>query len=279
MTSHWLSVLSAAHPGLRTHFLSLSIPAAVPENLRSKLQNRCMQVRRFDIFPIEAIGKLRQRALLKISIILTKRNQKKVRGYLTGSAYREYREKGTVHGIKVAAGLQESEQFPSGPLYTPSTKAEAGKHDDNIHPSEAAKIVGHDYAERIQKLSLSLYETARKYAMERGIIIADTKFEFGLDRQTDEIVLVDEVITPDSSRFWPAASYEVGRSQESYDKQYLRDWLTDQGLKKKKTVDDGVMMPVDVVCRTQEKYIEAFERITGKKWVDAEVKYTYVSTT
>ena len=202
-----------------------------------------MQVRRLKIFPIEAI----------------------VRGYITGSAWKEYQRSQTVHGLPMPASLQESAPLPQGAIYTPSTKAEAGQNDQNIHPSEAAKIVGQKYASRIEQLALSLYTAARDYAKEKGIIIADTKFEFGLDEESDEVVLVDEVLTPDSSRFWPASKYEVGKEQESYDKQFLRDWLTRSGLKGKQ----GVKMPEDVVKETASKYREAFELLTGGKWEDA----------
>jgi phosphoribosylaminoimidazole-succinocarboxamide synthase len=202
-----------------------------------------MQVRKLKVFPIEVI----------------------VRGYITGSAWKEYKISGTVHGIPIAAGLKEAQAFPQGAIYTPSTKAEAGEHDENIHPSEAAKLVGDKYASRIEELALKLYTTARDYAYERGIIIADTKFEFGLDEETDEVVLVDEVLTPDSSRFWPKEKYEVGRDQESFDKQHLRNWLTREGLKGK----EGVEMPEEIVRETKAKYVEAFEKLTGRKWEEA----------
>lgn len=202
-----------------------------------------MQVRKLKIFPIEAI----------------------VRGYITGSAWKEYQKTNTVHGLPMPSGLQESQAFPQGAIYTPSTKAEAGQNDQNIHPSEAATIVGEKYAQKIEDLALRLYTTARDYAAERGIIIADTKFEFGLDEETDEVVLVDEVLTPDSSRFWPAEKYHLGKEQESYDKQYLRDWLTKGGLKGKQ----GVEMSEDVVRNTATKYREAFEKLTGRQWKDA----------
>lgn len=202
-----------------------------------------MQVRRLKIFPIEAI----------------------VRGYITGSAWKEYQRSGTVHKMPIAAGLRESEAFPQGALYTPSTKAEAGQNDENISVSEAAEIVGAKYAQKIEDLAIKLYTVARDYAAKRGIIIADSKFEFGLDEETDEVVLVDEVLTPDSSRFWPADKYEIGREQMSYDKQFLRDWLTSEGLKGKQ----GVKMPLEIVNKTAEKYREAFEKLTGQKWADA----------
>jgi len=202
-----------------------------------------MQVRRLKIFPVEAI----------------------VRGYITGSAWKEYQRSGTVHKMPIAAGLRESEAFPQGALYTPSTKAEAGQNDENISVSEAAEIVGAKYAQKIEDLAIKLYTVARDYAAKRGIIIADSKFEFGLDEETDEVVLVDEVLTPDSSRFWPADKYEIGREQMSYDKQFLRDWLTSEGLKGKQ----GVKMPQEIVNKTAEKYREAFEKLTGQKWADA----------
>ena len=202
-----------------------------------------MQVRRLKIFPLEAI----------------------VRGYITGSAWKEYKVSGTVHSIPIAAGLKESQAFPQGAIYTPSTKAEAGENDENISPARAAEIVGQEYADRIEKLALGLYTAARDYAKDRGIIIADTKFEFGLDEETDEVVLVDEVLTPDSSRFWPADKYEVGREQESFDKQYLRDWLVKEGLKGKQ----GVRMPENIALETANKYREAFEKLTGGSWEDA----------
>jgi phosphoribosylaminoimidazole-succinocarboxamide synthase len=204
-----------------------------------------MLVRRLKIFPIEAI----------------------VRGYITGSAWKEYQRSQTVHGIPMPAGLRESEAFPNGPIYTPSTKAEAGQNDQNIHPSEAAKLVGPQYASQIESLALSLYTAARDYAKERGIIIADTKFEFGVD-EDGKVVLVDEVLTPDSSRFWRADKYVVGREQESFDKQFLRDWLVREGLKGK----DGVSMPGDVVEGTARKYKEAFEGLTGRRWEDVLVE-------
>lgn len=170
-----------------------------------------------------------------------------------------------MHGIPIAPGLKEAQAFPQGAIYTPSTKAEAGSNDENIHPSRAAEIVGQKYATQIEELALKLYIAARDYAYERGIIIADTKFEFGLDEETDEVVLVDEVLTPDSSRFWPREKYEIGRDQESFDKQYLRNYLTKEGLKGKK----GVEMPEIVVKETRAKYVEAFEKLTGKNWEEA----------
>ncbi|PSK34839.1 Phosphoribosylaminoimidazole-succinocarboxamide synthase [Elsinoe australis] len=245
MTSHWFSLFSQKLPNLQTHLLSTSLPkslSSLPVDLKSQLRNRSMVVRRLKIFPIESI----------------------VRGYITGSGWAEYKRTGTVHGIKMPTGLQESQKLEK-PLWTPSTKAEVGGKDENISPEKAREIVREKYAAKIEEYSIRAYEIARDYAAERGIIIADTKFEFGLDEETDTVVLVDEVLTPDSSRFWPADKYEIGRSQDSYDKQYLRDWLTKEGLKGKEDVE----MPGAVVAQTASKYREAFEKLTGRKWDEA----------
>jgi phosphoribosylaminoimidazole-succinocarboxamide synthase len=181
-----------------------------------------------------------------------------VRGYLAGSGWKEYREKQTVCGIKLPAGLKESSELPQ-PIFTPATKAETG-HDENITFDEASRMVGSEIAERARASSLKLYEFARDYARKRGIIIADTKFEFGtLD---GELILIDEVLTPDSSRFWPADQYAPGKSQPSFDKQFVRDYL--ETLDWNKT-PPGPTLPDDVVAKTQGKYLEAYERLTGKK--------------
>lgn len=219
-----------------------ALPAAIQkdEALQAQIADRSLLVRKYKLVPLEVI----------------------VRGYITGSAWSEYKKSGTVHGIKVPEGLQESEQFAT-PIYTPSTKAEQGEHDENIHPDQAVKILGGDkeLAKRIEELAIRLYTKARDYAKTRGIIIADTKFEFGLT-EDGELVLVDEVLTPDSSRFWNASTYAVGKGQDSYDKQFLRNWLTDNNLKGK----DGVAMPAEIAEQTRLKYIEAYEAITGRKW-------------
>ncbi|KAI5259380.1 phosphoribosylaminoimidazole-succinocarboxamidesynthase [Aureobasidium subglaciale] len=243
MTAHWFNLFKEKIPDLKTHLLSASVPESVasslPAEVSDQLRLRTMHVRRLKVLPLESI----------------------VRGYITGSAWSEYKKTGTVHGIAMPKGLQESQKLEK-PLWTPSTKAEVGDKDENISPEEATKIVGEKYAKKIEELSLKVYQIARDYAAERGIIIADTKFEFGLDVDTDEIILVDEVLTPDSSRFWPADKYELGKSQDSFDKQYLRDWLTKEGLKGK----DGVEMTDAVVKETAKKYREAFEMLTGQKW-------------
>ncbi|KAH0371672.1 putative phosphoribosylaminoimidazole-succinocarboxamide synthase, partial [Aureobasidium melanogenum] len=243
MTAHWFNLFKEKIPDLKTHLLSASVPASIasslPAGVSNQLRLRTMHVRRLKVLPLESI----------------------VRGYITGSAWSEYKKTGTVHGISMPKGLQESQKLEK-PLWTPSTKAEVGDKDENISPEEATKIVGEKYAKKIEELSLKVYQIARDYAAERGIIIADTKFEFGLDVDTDEVILVDEVLTPDSSRFWPADKYELGKSQDSFDKQYLRDWLTKEGLKGK----DGVEMTDAVVKETAKKYREAFEMLTGQKW-------------
>jgi len=219
MSVHWFNLFKEKIPDLKTHLLSASVPESVasslPAEVSDQLRLRTMHVRRLKVLPLESI----------------------VRGYITGSAWSEYKKTGTVHGIAMPKGLQESQKLEK-PLWTPSTKAEVGDKDENISPEEATKIVGEKYAKKIEELSLKVYQIvsvlemlvmifelisvqARDYAAERGIIIADTKFEFGLDVETDEVILVDEVLTPDSSRFWPADKYELGKSQDSFDKVHL----------------------------------------------------------
>lgn len=242
MTAHWFRYLQKQIPDLKTHFLSLDLPSAIPQAQVSRLKGRSMHVRKLKVFPLEAI----------------------VRGYITGSAWSSYKKTGEVNGKKMPQGLQESQEFPE-PIYTPSTKAELGQHDENISTEQAAQIVGERYARRIEELSLKIYKTARDYAKEKGIIIADTKFEFGLDEETDEVVLIDEVLTPDSSRFWSKSTYKIGQGQDSFDKQFLRDWLTKNGLKGK----EGVSMPEEVVEATRAKYLEAFQILVGKSLQEA----------
>nr|POE90023.1 phosphoribosylaminoimidazole-succinocarboxamide synthase [Quercus suber] len=243
LSAHWFRLISTSMPNLRTHLISTSVPSRVtsslPVDLQKTLSHRSMHVRRYQLIPLESI----------------------VRGYITGSAWSEYKKSGTVHGMSMPAGLQESQKLDS-PIWTPSTKAEQGAHDENISRDQAVALVGEDVAKKVEEASLSIYALARDYAATRGIIIADTKFEFGIDPTTQEIVLVDEVLTPDSSRFWPAQQYTVGAAQQSYDKQYLRDWLTTSGLKGK----PGVSMSEEVVRETAAKYREAYEKITGEGW-------------
>src|SRR3954449_157206 len=195
MSVFWFELLGDVCPN---HFLSTDVPDDVV--------GRAIRVRRLDMYPVECV----------------------VRGYLSGSGWREYRESGAVCGIELPAGLQESERLPE-PIFTPATKAEVGDHDENIDIDRAAEIVGdRPLIEELRRVSIELYSHAAAHAEERGIILADTKFEFGASPGA-EVVLADEVFTPDSSRFWPADEYEPGRAQHSFDKQYLRDWLDEIG--------------------------------------------------
>jgi phosphoribosylaminoimidazole-succinocarboxamide synthase len=180
-----------------------------------------------------------------------------VRGYLAGSGWKEYRDRQSVCGIKLPPGLKDSSELPE-PLFTPATKAETG-HDENITFAEAAGIVGSDIAERARAASLKIYKFARDYARQRGIIIADTKFEFGLFE--GQLILIDEVLTPDSSRFWPADLYQPGKSQPSFDKQFVRDYLETLDWDKN---PPGPMLPADVIAKTTAKYLDAYQRLTGK---------------
>ncbi|NGO38599.1 phosphoribosylaminoimidazolesuccinocarboxamide synthase [Limisphaera ngatamarikiensis] len=180
-----------------------------------------------------------------------------VRGYLAGSAWKEYRQSGTVAGLRLPAGLRESDELPE-PIFTPSTKAQEG-HDQNISFDEACRILGEGLARQVRDLSLRIYTEARAYARQRGILIADTKFEFGLAAGT--LMLIDEVLTPDSSRFWPADQYQPGRPQPSFDKQFVRDYL--ESLDWNKT-PPGPVLPPEIVAATAAKYREAYERLTGQ---------------
>jgi len=211
-------------------------PAELHE-YKKELAYRSMLVKKTKVFPLECI----------------------VRGYISGSAWNSYKKEGTVCGIKLPKGLQESEQFDE-PLFTPSTKAKAG-HDINISYEEMKKLVGSDVAQTLKEYSLTIYNTANEYAKKRGIIIADTKFEFGMLGK--EILWIDEALTPDSSRFWPAAHYKPGKSQPSYDKQYVRDYLISTGWDKNSSPPH---LPKEIILGTTKKYEEAYEKITGKKF-------------
>ncbi|AOY58951.1 MULTISPECIES: phosphoribosylaminoimidazolesuccinocarboxamide synthase [Desulfococcus] len=183
-----------------------------------------------------------------------------VRGYLSGSGWKSYQESGTVCGIRLPPGLKESEKLPE-PIFTPSTKADVGEHDVNIDFDETVKRIGRETAETLKTLSLSIYRKGLSLAEEKGIIIADTKFEFGI--VDGDIILIDEILTPDSSRFWPKAAYVPGGSQKSYDKQYVRDYLTSIAWNRQ---PPGPVLPDDVIRGTQEKYMEAFVALTGKSY-------------
>jgi phosphoribosylaminoimidazole-succinocarboxamide synthase len=211
------------------------IPGGAPDEA-DDLRGRMMLCRRVEPLPIEVI----------------------VRGYLAGSGWKDYGRTGAVCGIALPAGLRESERLPE-PLFTPSTKAETG-HDENITLDEAANLVGAAVARQVRDLAIALYRRGAEIAEPAGVILADTKFEFGTDPATGELILIDEVLTPDSSRFWDASDYEPGRAQASFDKQYVRDWLETQDWDK---TPPGPELPPDVVAGTRARYVEAFERITG----------------
>ena len=180
-----------------------------------------------------------------------------VRGYITGSGWSEYKKEGTICGIKLKDGLVESEKLDT-PIFTPSTKAEQGEHDENINFESCVGIIGQDLAEKVRDFSIKIYSTAHDYAKEKGIIIADTKLEFGLI--DDQLILIDEVLTPDSSRFWPKDLYGEGRGQQSYDKQFVRDYLTSVGWDKNPPAPE---LPRDIASLTSEKYIEAIDLLTA----------------
>jgi phosphoribosylaminoimidazole-succinocarboxamide synthase len=220
------------------HLVSVSpedIPGGAPDDA-GELRGRMMLCRRVQPLPIEVI----------------------VRGYLAGSGWKDYGRTGAVCGIPLPSGLRESDRLPE-PLFTPSTKAEQG-HDENISLDQAAELVGAEVATRVAELAIALYRRGSEIAEPAGIILADTKFEFGTDPATGELILIDEVLTPDSSRFWDAADYVPGRAQASFDKQYVRDYL--ETLDWDKT-PPGPELPADVVAGTRARYVEAFERITG----------------
>jgi phosphoribosylaminoimidazole-succinocarboxamide synthase len=211
----------------------LSATDGVPPDLRG----RALRVRRLSMLPVECI----------------------VRGYITGSGWKDYGRTGTISGIELPEGLQESEQLPE-PIFTPSTKAEEG-HDETIDLARAAELVGStELAERLRDVSIAVYERVAEYARGRGVILADTKLEFGLDA-AGELVLGDEVCTPDSSRFWPAEGYAPGRSQPSFDKQYVRDWASGTGWDK---TPPAPPIPEDVVAATRERYVRAYELLSGE---------------
>ena len=223
-----------------SHLISTDI-VDFPDELKEHeeiLNGRSMLTRKAKVFPVECI----------------------VRGYISGSAWKSYQKDGTVCGIKLPKGLKESDKFDE-PLFTPSTKAESG-HDINISFEKMKEIIGKEDAEKIKELSLKIYKEGAKYALNKGIIIADTKFEFG--KIGDQIIVVDELLTPDSSRFWPADLYKPGKSQPSFDKQYVRDYLTSTGWDKN---SDPPHLPENVIEETQKKYREAYEKITGKKFL------------
>lgn len=237
LSTFWFDLTSRVVPN---HVRSTN-PADYPPAFRahaSVLRGRSMLVRRTEVVPIECV----------------------VRGYLVGSGWAEYRRTGTVCGIPLPAGLHEADRLPA-PIFTPSTKAETG-HDINISEEEAGRLVGRDLIATLRKLSLQVYAMGAAHAETRGIIVADTKFEFGVIRDggVERVLLVDEVLTPDSSRFWPADAYRPGGSQPSFDKQYVRDYLEQIKWNKQPPVPS---LPDEVIARTREKYVEALKRLAG----------------
>jgi len=235
MSVFWFEMLSDL---VKNHLVS-SDPKEYPKQCspyRDELEGRSMLVKKAEPLKVECI----------------------VRGYLAGSGWKEYKKTGRICGISLPKGLREADRL-SEPIFTPSTKAEEG-HDENISFEEAKRILGDEIAEKVREISIKIYEFGRRFAEERGIIIADTKFEFGLI--DGELILIDEVLTPDSSRFWPLEDYEPGRPQKSFDKQFLRDYLESIGWSKK---PPPPKLPKEIIEKTRERYLEAYRRITGKE--------------
>ena len=234
----WFEQLAAIVPN---HVVSTDVPAAVA--------GRAMICRRLTMFPVGCVA----------------------RGYLTGSGLVEYRTNGQVTGIPLPPGLVDGSRLPE-PIFTPATKAEYGEHDENVPFAAVADLVGGDAAATLRDLTLAVYARAEQIARERGVILADTKLEFGADPVTGQITLGDEVLTPDSSRFWPADEWEPGHAQPSFDKQYVRDWLTSDASGWDRAGDaEPPQLPAEVVARTRDRYLEAYQRITGSPLVVPEV--------
>ena len=239
MSKFWFDYTKDIVPN---HMISVDVKD-MPEFFQNKeYEGKSMMCKKLQMIPIECI----------------------VRGYITGSGWASYQENGTVCGITLPVGLQESEKLPE-PIYTPSTKAEIGLHDENISYEQSVEVLekafpgkGEEYASKIKEYTLALYKKCADYALTKGIIIADTKFEFGLD-EDGNVVLADVMLTPDSSRFWPLEGYQAGQGQPSFDKQFVRNWL-------KANPDSDYLLPQDVIDKTIAKYKEAFEMLTGKKF-------------
>jgi phosphoribosylaminoimidazole-succinocarboxamide synthase len=238
----WFDFLKEA---VSNHLITTDVERYPPplDGYADQLRGRSMLVARAEVFPIECVA----------------------RGYLAGSGWKDYQKTGEVCGVRLPAGLTESDRLPE-PIFTPATKAETG-HDINIGESEMESLIGEEATKRLKALTLDIYRRASKYAEQRGIIIADTKFEFGM--KDGEIILVDEALTPDSSRFWPEETYRPGRSQQSFDKQYVRDYLETLDWNKQ---PPGPELPVSVVERTTEKYLEAYRLLTGRTIADCGIR-------
>jgi len=236
LSAFWFDFVKDIIPN---HVISTDLRDFPAECTADEFAGRSMLVRKLKMLPVECI----------------------VRGYITGSGWADYKKTGAVCGITLPQNLLESQKLPE-PIFTPSTKAEIGEHDENISFERAAEILGSELAEKVRDKTIEIYKKCADYALSKGIIIADTKLEFGLD-DSGELVLGDEVLTPDSSRFWPLDKYEVGRGQDSYDKQYLRDWLISSGNRGKAPEK----LPDDVIQTTRQKYVEAYEKLTGSNFV------------
>ncbi len=240
LSAYWFNTLADIIPH---HMVTTNLKDdhGVPPALISILSGRSMVVKKAKPLPVECV----------------------VRGYLSGSAWNEYQENGMVCGIPLPSGLKESAKLEQ-PIFTPATKAEMGSHDENINFSKVAEILGAPLAERVRQASLRLYQKAASLAEQRGIIIADTKFEFGIDEK-GKLLLIDEALTPDSSRFWPKEEYNPGKPQRSFDKQFVRDYLLSLNWNKK---PPAPRLPAEVIKKTSEKYLEAYTRLTGQKLVN-----------
>ena len=233
LSNFWFAKLASIVPNHLTH---IDPETVVAPQERAQVRGRAVVVKRLTPLPIEAVA----------------------RGYLEGSGWKEYQESRTVCGIPLPAGLNRASKLPE-PIFTPATKAEAGAHDENIDFARTEKIVGADRARAVRDTAIQLYRTAAGYALSRGIIIADTKFEFGVDER-GTLTLIDEALTPDSSRFWPLDTWREGASPESFDKQYVRNWLDSIGFQRKPPAPE---MPPEIARRTSEKYQEALRRLAG----------------
>ncbi|QDU55187.1 phosphoribosylaminoimidazolesuccinocarboxamide synthase [Aeoliella mucimassa] len=235
VSEYWFSQLDTPHHLITTNVDEMPLPAEIdPEPLRG----RTMLTRKAEVVPMECV----------------------VRGYLSGSGWKEYQQSGAVCGVELPSGLVESDRLPE-PIFTPATKAEMGEHDENITFAQMASTIGQDLADELRARSIELFEQGSKHAESVGLLFADTKFEFGIFE--GKVILIDEVMTPDSSRFWPADQYHPGGPQPSFDKQFVRDWLLASDWDRN---SEPPQLPVDIVDKTRAKYIEAFERITGSEF-------------
>lgn len=234
ISKFWFDYITDVIPN---HVISTNITDFPEEFQTPEFEGRSMLVKKLKMIPVECI----------------------VRGYITGSGWKSYQKDGTVCGITLPEGLQESQKLPE-PIFTPTTKAAEG-HDENISFDEVCNLIGKDLAEELRAKTIEVYQKCADYALTKGVIIADTKFEFGID-ENGKLVIGDEVLTPDSSRFWPASDYQVGRSQKSFDKQYIRDWIKSTGY----DPESGTPIPDDVIQTTANKYVEAYEVLTGKEF-------------